>query len=360
MDQGIVAAVATAAAGVAVAYLVSQIRKHRRPMEFLSPQSPGSLQPPGLLQPPNSLQPPGFSLIGELVESDALFDVVRLMPAAATARMSRANRAVHARLSDPSVAAWCAESRKKLLLQRAVPGDLPLAFTSDITWTLERLYLCEHPPRFPQVLFRFACDEVEDGTGPSSEIAKVAALLRRHPKLRIRIHGYAQPEAPPSIGEALAQARATSVRQVLLQKLADLPEFMEEDPEEGVRPDRERSPWSMGLSMSSTRCVGNKVQAVGRWGYLPSNLNYARAMAAEELDDEEAMLNELLAGGAEDEEEAEMEVTEVTVLNTEGEVDENDDDNDDDEEEEDDDDDEQEFGGPNRLRRAEFTLLGLD
>jgi len=257
---------------------------------------------------------PTFSLVDELLETDALLDVVRLMPAATTTQLSRTSRVIHARVSDPQVVSWCAESRKQLLRKRAVPGDLPLAFTPDCKWTLERLHLCEHPPRFPQVLFRFACDEVEDGTGPSSEIAKVAAILRRHPKLRLRIHGYAQPDAPSSIGEALAQARATSVRKALLLKLMDVPEFVDDDAEEGVRPNYEQSPWSAGLALRTTRLVGNKVQALGRWGHSPRNLNF---------------------------------VDEANDAN-------------DDSLSETDDDDEMEFGGPNRLRRAEFTVLGLD
>ena len=131
------------------------------------------------------------------------------------------------------MALWCAESRKQRLAKRNVAGDLPLAYTDEAKWTLERLHLCEHPPRFPQVLFKFASDAIEDGTGPHSEIARVASILRKHPTLRVRIHGYAQPDAPPSIGEALAQARATSVRHALLLQLADVPEFADEDPEEG-------------------------------------------------------------------------------------------------------------------------------
>ena len=48
----------------------------------------------------------------------------------------------------------------------------------------------------------------------------VAKLLHKHPKLRLRIHGYAQPDAPDMIGEALAQARAVSVRRRLLASLS--------------------------------------------------------------------------------------------------------------------------------------------
>ena len=179
-----------------------------------------------------------FALLNALLDDDAILDVVRLMPAASAARLARVSKAAHERLMSSDVALWCAESRKRLLSQRAVPGDLPLAFTRECQWTLERVHLCEHPPRFPRILFRFASDALEEGSGPSSELAKVAKLLRRHPRLRLRVHGYAQPDAPPQLGEALAQARAATVRRALLEKLADVEEFADEakrDRSQGVK-----------------------------------------------------------------------------------------------------------------------------
>jgi hypothetical protein len=132
---------------------------------------------------------PAYSLLTELLHDDAVLDVVRLMPAAAAARLARVSWLAHGRISDPDVAQWCADSRKRLLRRRNVAGDLPLAHTSGERWTLERLHLCENPPRFPHILFEFASDAIEDAA--SSEVAKVAKLLRRHPKLRIRIQGAA-------------------------------------------------------------------------------------------------------------------------------------------------------------------------
>ena len=279
--------------------------------------------------------------------------VVKLTPAAATARLAKVCKMAHERLLAPDIAHWCAASRKRLLARRAVAGDLPLGDT--VEWTLERLHLCEHPPRFPHVFFRFASDLIEASSGPSSEIAAVARLLRTHPKLRLRIHGYAHPEAPSFIGEALAQARATSVRHELLRLLADMPEFADEDPEEGVRAEREQSPWSAGIR---TQLVGERIQALGRWGFSPTNVNYTAARTAAAREEEEA------DEGADDEEEADF--LELVALSdpasSEGAADSDDDDAavssaDDDEDDDEDDDD---FGGHDKLRRAEFTLLKLE
>ena len=41
---------------------------------------------------------------------------------------------------------------------------------------------------------------------------ELAAILARHPRLRVRVEGFAQTTAPPALGHAVAQARATSVR----------------------------------------------------------------------------------------------------------------------------------------------------
>ena len=122
----IVAAVATAAGVCAAWYLAATQVKRRR--TFSSPSSSAVDE-----EEEHSSSPPDtkFALFDELLGADAFLDVVRLMPAASAARLARVSSAVHARLSDPSVVLWCAESRKKVLLRRAVAGDLPLAFTPD-------------------------------------------------------------------------------------------------------------------------------------------------------------------------------------------------------------------------------------
>tara|TARA_B110001452_G_C15126978_1_gene392727 strand:+ start:316 stop:813 length:498 start_codon:yes stop_codon:yes gene_type:complete len=97
------------------------------------------------------------------------------------------------------------------------------------------------PTSLPSGLLRFADDGLDKRE--ATKVERVAALLRRHPRLRIRIHGYAQPEAPSSIGEALAQARATSVRQLLLTLLQGEASWEDEDANEGVRSDRDDAVW---------------------------------------------------------------------------------------------------------------------
>ena len=129
------------------------------------------------------------------------FELARHCSAIDAVRLSRSCRVLHERVADPSTAAWCAESRRALLRRRRRAGDLPL--DTQGTWTLERLHLCERPPRFPRVYFEFASEEL---TGEGKQRARrVARLLATHPKLRVRIHGFAQPDAPGPIGECLAQ-----------------------------------------------------------------------------------------------------------------------------------------------------------
>ena len=145
-----------------------------------------------------------FGLLGQLVDLDEFYELARHCSAIDAVRLSRCSVALHERLADPSTAAWCAESRRALLRRRRRAGDLPL--DTQGAWTLERLHLCERPPRFPRVYFEFASDELT--AEGKQRVRRVARLLARHPKLRVRIHGYAQPNAPGPIGECLAQVSA--------------------------------------------------------------------------------------------------------------------------------------------------------
>ncbi|KAL1524173.1 hypothetical protein AB1Y20_019082 [Prymnesium parvum] len=225
-------------------------------------------------------QPPGYQLIDELTSSETILEVIRHLPAKDTVALSRCCKAVHAVCVDKLTAAWCADSRRELLLSRARPGDLPLINVDDNEWTLERLHLCEHPPRFPRIFFRFASDLPT--TRSLMRVSRVAKLLSKHPKLRIRIHGYAQPDAPPMIGEALAQARATSVRMQLLTLLSDHPMWAGEDPNLGVRDELYMSePWAC-VDTRYTQLVGDRVEAIGRWRSEPLNRNF---LASEEESD---------------------------------------------------------------------------
>lgn len=213
--------------------------------------------------------------------------------------------------------------------------------------------MCENPPRFPHILFEFASDAIEDAA--SSEVAKVAKLLRRHPKLRIRIQGFAQPDAPSTIGEALAQARATSVRHELLRRLSDVAEFADEDPYEGVREDCDSPPWSAPWHTRSTRLVGTKLQALGRWGHSPRNRNFRSAQHAElrGMADDDARVGESDDDESDDDDDESDGLDAASASEVPSEASHSDGEDSDTSRSDD------EVGGHDQLRRAEFTLVAL-
>ena len=140
-------------------------------------------------------------------------------------------------------------------------------------WSFERLHLCERPPRFPRIHFAFASDEIGREAAPL--LAHVAALLQRHPRLRVRVEGFAQTTAPPALGHAVAQARATSVRAALLRD--HLPRDASPWREEIARDDGVHASGGYDetgghddmLENYRPRVVGRALQAVGRWGADP-------------------------------------------------------------------------------------------
>ena len=178
MDRSQVLTAVATAAGVAAVRVASALFKRRKVPDEVEVKLPDKI---ALEEPPVvAEEEERFSLLDELLQSDAFYDVIRLMPARSAARLAKVNKMAREIVLAPDIARFCAESRKRMLKRRAVPGDLPLAFAEgECTWTLERLHLCEHPPRFPKILFRFASEAIDDGTGPSSKIAQVARLLRQ-------------------------------------------------------------------------------------------------------------------------------------------------------------------------------------
>lgn len=264
-----------ALAGIAVTYYIVTRSRTRAARDAEAPGAPPA-KAARLLSEEASPRIDEFELLGQLVDLDEFYELARHCSAIDAVRLSRCSAALHERLADPSTAAWCAESRRALLRRRRRAGDLPL--DTQGAWTLERLHLCERPPRFPRVYFEFASDELT--AEGKQRVRRVARLLARHPKLRVRIHGYAQPNAPGSIGECLAQvsvvlapsppthpptrlpthlppppwqARATAVRAHCVRLLQDpgnaathAPSYAAEDPSSGeppVQPARAASPW---------------------------------------------------------------------------------------------------------------------
>ena len=189
-----------ALAGIAVTYYIVTRSRTRAARDAEAPGAPPA-KAARLLSEEASPRIDEFELLGQLVDLDEFYELARHCSAIDAVRLSRCSAALHERLADPSTAAWCAESRRALLRRRRRAGDLPL--DTQGAWTLERLHLCERPPRFPRVYFEFASDELT--AEGKQRVRRVARLLARHPKLRVRIHGYAQPNAPGSIGECLAQ-----------------------------------------------------------------------------------------------------------------------------------------------------------
>ena len=117
----------------------------------------------------------------------------------------------------------------------------------------------------------------------------------------------------------------------------------------GVRPDLGRAPWH-AYPAGCTRLVGQRLTATGMWLKQPRNRNFEPEDAEEGEEAEE-----------EPEEEAEDDDDETTTTTTLGRRQDGDDDDDDDEDDDDDDgDDDDDEDSGSKLRRAEFTLLGLD
>eukprot|EP00913_Durusdinium_trenchii_P017728 g16660.t1 len=100
-------------------------------------------------------------------------------------------------------------------------------------WSLERLHLCQNPPCLPSIGFAFASDAIS--INAHHELERTAAILEKHPGLRLTILGMARPDAPHELGVALSQARAVRVRSHLLGLLANSTQWQDEDATEGVR-----------------------------------------------------------------------------------------------------------------------------
>ena len=140
-----------ALAGVAAYYIMTRSRTKAARTEEAPPSPPSAKAARTEGESPCSVldgildKTAGFDLLFHLVDLDEFNELIRFCSAADAVRLSRCDHSLHDRIVDPTTAAWCAESRRALLERRRRPGDLPLA---DGRWSLERLHLCERPPRF--------------------------------------------------------------------------------------------------------------------------------------------------------------------------------------------------------------------
>ena len=125
-------------------------------------------------------------------------------------------------------AAWWARCRLPILA--------PTASQQGEDWTWERLHrVAEWPSVLPMVIaFGFASDALD--AAAHLQLDSLAAKLRCHPRLRIRVEGHSQRGAPPSYGHAISQARATRVRTELLLRLQGDAAWAGEEPHEGRAP----------------------------------------------------------------------------------------------------------------------------
>lgn len=270
-----------------------------------------------------------------LLDACTSFDVAVIvalhLEAACLGRLACASCSEYARL-DETIVRWCANRRREELVARLVPGDLSLACTSPLLahdgddahaqnaqeggdrnaghvaheaqparcatprWTLERLHLAENPPRFPRLYFHFASDELV--VTSRCRVDDAVDIFRRFPGLVVRIEGYGNPSAPPSLGRAVAQARAAATRKMILRRLASKPgprvaatkRWAGEDANEGVY---EPGGYDEGRGRENTdfyrrRLIGHLLQAIGLWGRDPEvrNRNFQPEVGHEAWDPE--------------------------------------------------------------------------
>lgn len=141
-------------------------------------------------------------------------------------------------------------------------------------WSLERLHLCQEPPCLAAISFAFASDAIT--INAHHELERIAAILVKHPGLRLSIVGMARPDAPPELGLALSQARAVRVRSHLLDLLSELsscPRWQEEEAMDcGVRAggyDEGEEIEDALAFYSCQRWVGDRIRAIGHWERRP-------------------------------------------------------------------------------------------
>lgn len=155
----------------------------------------------------------------DVLDGACLVALFSHLSAADLARLACVCRASRVALSGSAVVRHVAASRDWAAIHAAhCAGDLPLQVEADAEWTLERLHLAENPPRFGDVHFQFGSGDLALCAQPALDSA--AALLRRHPTLRLRVTGHVQPDCPEEIARALSMQRARNVQLYLVARTA--------------------------------------------------------------------------------------------------------------------------------------------
>ena len=159
--------------------------------------------------------------------------------------------------------------------------------TAGTDWTWQRLSLWRELSLDPSlkssldhasewtIEFWVASDQINTSTCRSAaqvdKLDAIAATLRRHPRLRLRVDGHAAKDAPTIYGGPISQARATRVRSELLRRLGDHPAWSDELESQGRAPAHmdDKDIEDTYLEYQPKR-VGSKLEAVGVWRRDPA------------------------------------------------------------------------------------------
>ena len=168
-----------------------------------------SSQDTAAAQPTSILLQEGFN---ELI----LIHTLSFLPARDLVRFLLVNKEFNS-LGSENVCRWLlSEARQAVIAGLRASGDLPLSFLTSKP-TLERVALMEDPPRFPICYFAFGSNQVSPSE--TAKLGEVAALLKRHPTLTLRVEGRVQPDAPEYIKGRLSEARASAAAYAIYSQL---------------------------------------------------------------------------------------------------------------------------------------------
>ena len=91
-------------------------------------------------------------------------------------------------------------------------------------WSLERLHVCESPPRFADLRFpfgnaRLVAQGIVPGAGSVQPLDEVFTYMRLHPNVKLKVKGHTQPDCPRSIALGISAERARVASSYISRKL---------------------------------------------------------------------------------------------------------------------------------------------
>ena len=211
-------------------------------------------------------------VLADAVFDEALFSIIiTFLSPLDIARLGSASKEAQSSCAAAQWANWWSKQTDFSLPMHLTPVLGPAN-----GWTWEGLYLCTNIEfdlwRENSVIeFWVASDQLETSTVRGrAQVAKLDALatvLRRHPRMRIRVEGHAARDAPTIYGGPVSQARATRIRSELLKRLAGHPAWSREAPLEGRGPPEmdDKDIEDTYQMYSPQGRIGSKLQARGVW-----------------------------------------------------------------------------------------------